>query len=106
MRYCLAAHTYLGKHVAGLDDDEMTSNRAGRSNDARVDAAVRFATIVATERGHVSNAALREVQDAGFDDGEVMEIVAHVALNTLTNYVNEVAQTDVDFPAVDRALAA
>ena len=33
--YCLAAHTYLGKHVAGLDDDEMTSNRAGRSSDAR-----------------------------------------------------------------------
>jgi uncharacterized peroxidase-related enzyme len=104
--YCLAAHTYLGKHVAGLDDDEMKSNRAGRSSDARAEAALRFATIVATERGHVSNVALREVQDAGFDDGEVMEIVAHVALNTLTNYVNEVAQTDVDFPAVDRAIAA
>ena len=104
--YCLAAHTYLGKHVAGLDDDEMTANRSGRSSDAKADAAVRFATIVARERGHVSNAALHDLQHAGFDHGEVMEIVAHVALNTLTNYVNEVAQTDIDFPAVDRARAA
>ena len=104
--YCLAAHTYLGKHVAGLDDDEMTANRSGRSSDAKADAAVRFATIVARERGRVSNAALHDLQHAGFDHGEVMEIVAHVALNTLTNYVNEVAQTDIDFPAVDRARAA
>ena len=104
--YCLAAHTYLGKHVAGLDDGEMRANRAGRSGDAKADAAVRFARIVALERGHVENAALRAVRDAGFGDGEVMEIVAHVALNTLTNYVNEVAQTDIDFPAVDRARAA
>lgn len=35
----------------------------------------------------------------------MVEIVLHVALNTLTNYVNEVAQTVVDFPAVE-ALAA
>lgn len=104
--YCLAAHTYLGKHVAGLDEDEMTANRSGRSSDAKADAAVRFATILARERGHVPNAALHDVQHAGFGHGEVMEIVAHVALNTLTNYVNEVAQTDIDFPVVDRARAA
>ena len=46
------------------------------------------------------------VKDAGYSEAEVMEIVVHVALNTLTNYVNEVAQTEIDFPAVDQKRAA
>jgi hypothetical protein len=42
---------------------------------------------------------------ASFDDGEILEIVAHVAANTFTNYMNEVFKTDVDFPKVDRQAA-
>lgn len=104
--YCLAAHTYLGSNVAKLDDAEIAANRSGASNDPKADAAVRFAARVALERGHVSDAAVRAVKDAGYSDAELMEIVAHVALNTLTNYVNEVAQTEIDFPAVDLERAA
>jgi len=104
--YCLAAHTYLGRNVAKLDDAEIATNRNGASNDPKADAAVRFAARVALERGHVSDTAVRAVKDAGYSDAEVMEIVAHVALNTLTNYVNEVAQTEIDFPAVDLKRAA
>ena len=104
--YCLAAHTYLGKNVAKLDDAEIAANRIGTSSDPKADAAVRFAAIVAQERGHVSDAAVQAVKSAGFNDAEVMEIVVHVALNTLTNYVNEVAQTEIDFPAVDLPRAA
>ena len=37
---------------------------------------------------------------------EIVEIVLHVALNTLTNYVNEVAETTIDFPAVKARDAA
>lgn len=102
--YCLAAHTYLGKNLAKLDDDEIARNRAGGSADPKADAAVRFAARVVRERGHVSDADVREVQDAGYSDAQVVEIVAHVALNTLTNYVNEVARTVVDFPAAARTL--
>jgi uncharacterized peroxidase-related enzyme len=104
--YCLAAHTYLGKNAAKLDDAEIAANRNGRSNDAKADAAVRFASTVALERGHVSDAAVQAVKNAGYSDAEVMEIVVHVALNTLTNYVNEAAQTEIDFPAVDLKRAA
>lgn len=104
--YCLAAHTYLGKNVAKLDDAEIAANRSGASNDPKADAAVHFAASVALERGHVSDAAVLAVRDAGYSDAEVMEIVVHVALNTLTNYVNEVAQTEIDFPAVNLKRAA
>ncbi len=104
--YCLAAHSYLGKNVAKLDEAEILANRKGRSNDARADAAVRFAVAIVTERGHVGADAVQAARAAGYGDGELIEIVAHVALNTLTNYVNEVAGTAIDFPAVDLRLAS
>ena len=98
--YCLSAHTYLGKNLAKLDDAEITANRNGASNDPKADAAVRFAAKVARERGHVSDDDVRAVKLAGYNDAEVIEIVLHVALNTWTNYINEVAKTDIDFPVV------
>ena len=98
--YCLAAHTYLGRHLAKLDDAEITANRNGASNDLKADAAVRFAAKVARERGHVSDADFAAVKAAGYSEAQVIEIVAHVALNTWTNYFNEVFRTPVDFPAV------
>jgi uncharacterized peroxidase-related enzyme len=98
--YCLAAHTYLGKGVAKLDDAEIEANRSGYSHDVKADAAVRFAVKIANSRGHISDADLKLVAAVGYSEEEVIEIVSHVALNTLTNYVNNVAATDVDFPVV------
>lgn len=105
--YCLSAHTYLGKTLAKLDDAEIAANRNGGSNDPKADAAVRFAAKVATTRGHVSDEDVRAVKLAGYDDAQVVEIVQHVALNTWTNYINEVGKTEIDFPVVaSRASAA
>jgi uncharacterized peroxidase-related enzyme len=104
--YCLSAHTYLGKNVTKLDDAEMTANRRGGSKDHQADAAVRFAANVVRERGHVSEDDVKAVKAAGYNDAQVIEIVLHVALNTWTNYINEVLKTDIDFPAVAAAKAA
>ena len=98
--YCVSAHTWLGRNVAKLDDAEMAANRRGHSNDARADAAVRFARQVMARRGHVSDGEFAAVRAAGYSNAEVVEIVQHVALNTWTNYVNSVAQTAIDFPVV------
>ncbi len=104
--YCLSAHTYLGRTFAKLDDAEMTANRSGASNDPKADAAVRFAVKVARLRGHVTEQDLSTVKLAGYSDAQVIEIVQHVALNTWTNYVNEVFNTDIDFPVVSARAAA
>ena len=104
--YCLAAHTYLAQELARLDDAEIAANRAGGSRDPKADAAVRFAAAVVRERGHVRTEDLDAVKAAGYDDAQVIEIVQHVALNTWTNYVNEVAQTDIDFPLAAARKAA
>lgn len=104
--YCLSAHTYLGKNVARLDDAEIAANRAGRSGDPVADAAVRLAVGIVKARGHVADAEIAAARAAGIGDAELIEIVLHVALNTLTNYVNEVAGTEIDFPAAAPAQRA
>jgi uncharacterized peroxidase-related enzyme len=104
--YCLSAHDYLGRNVAKLSGAEIDAAREGRSSDARADAALRFARRVVETRGMVSDLELSAVRAAGFDAGAVLEIVVTVALNVLTNYVNNVALTDVDFPMIAAKRAA
>lgn len=61
---------------------------------------MRFAVQVVEARGRVGDADLAAVRAAGWSDAEVLEIVAHVALNAFTNYVNTIADTPIDFPVV------
>ena len=67
---------------------------------------MRFAAKVVRERGHVSDDDVRPSRAAGYDDAQVIEIVLHVALNTWTNYINEIAKTEIDFPVVEARKAA
>jgi uncharacterized peroxidase-related enzyme len=98
--YCLAAHTALGT-LAGLQPADIAASRDARASDAKRDAGLKFAKAVVTNRGQVSDATVNTVRAAGFDDAEITEIVVNVAMNILTNYINHVAQTVVDFPAVE-----
>jgi len=104
--YCLSAHTYIGLNLAKLDHAEITANRSGASNDIVADAAVRFAAKVARERGQVDEGDISALRQAGYSDGEILEIIGHVALNVFTNYVNEALKTEIDFPRVDARKAA
>lgn len=104
--YCLSAHTYLGLNLAKLGAEEIALNRKGASSDAKANAAVQFAARVARERGHVSDADIAAVRLAGFTDAQIVEIVALVAENSFTNYLNEVAKTAIDFPVVRATEAA
>ncbi|MCC9606126.1 carboxymuconolactone decarboxylase family protein [Blastopirellula sp. JC732] len=96
--YCLAAHSALGK-MSGLTGDQIADSRRGESDDAKTGSLLRFARRIMETRGKVSDAEVKAIRDAGYDDGAIAEIVAGVALNIFTNYFNNVAETEVDFPA-------
>ena len=98
--YCLSAHTYLGLNLAKITPEEVKLNRKGASGDQKADGAVRFAVKVTESRGQVSDDDLAAVRKAGYTDAQVIEIVSIVAENTFTNLINNVAQTDIDFPVV------
>ena len=104
--YCLSAHSYLATNVAKISAVEVDAAREGKSDDARTAAALAFARRVAEARGRVVDADLAALRAADFDEASVVEIVLNVALNVLTNYVNNVAQTDIDFPVVTAKSAA
>jgi uncharacterized peroxidase-related enzyme len=103
--YCLAAHQYLGSNLARLSAAEIEANRRGASGDEKAAIAVSFAVKIVNNRGKVSDSDFEAVRAAGYSDAEIVEIVGHVALNTLTNYINEVLGTEIDFPAVDTLAA-
>ena len=81
--YCLSAHTYLGLNLAKISPEEIAQNRKGASGDAKANAAVQFAAKVVRERGHVTDADIKAVRDAGYSDGQIVEILAVTAENVL-----------------------
>lgn len=103
--YCASAHSAIGKMV-GLDEHSVEDARRASSHDAKVDAALKFASALVVSRGKVSDADLETVKNAGFTEKEISEIVANVALNIFTNYFNETAGTVVDFPAIEFPLVS
>lgn len=97
--YCLAAHTVLGQN-AGATGADMAAAQVGRSDDPRTAAALAFALKVVGQRAQVDDADFTNLRTAGFDDGQIVEIMAHVALNLFTNFINVALDVPVDFPRV------
>ncbi len=97
--YCLSAHSALGAG-AGLSDADISEARAAGSSTPKTAAILRFARTLVLERGRVGEGGLAALRQAGVSDAEVLEVVANVILNVFTNYINLVADTDIDFPVV------
>ena len=97
-QYGLSLHTFCARNGIGLDDAEITANRSGASNDPQADAAVCFAAKLVRSQGGDND--LRALKAAGYDDGQIIEIVLHAALNTLAGTINKVCQPDIDFPLI------
>ncbi|MDD0994619.1 carboxymuconolactone decarboxylase family protein [Pseudomonas sp. TNT2022 ID1044] len=93
--YCLAAHTLFASK-AGLTHQEIRSARIGQ-----LDAYALLARQITESRGHLSSEQIAAARAAGINDAKIIEVIAHVASQTLTNYLNNVALTDIDFPAID-----
>ena len=103
--YCLAAHTALGRK-AGASSEDMRAAQVGDSADPKTAAALAFALKLVASRGQVDDADVAAVRHAGFDDAAIVEILAHVALNLFTNYVNVAFAVPLDFPGVALRRAA
>ena len=104
--YCLSAHTYLGLNLAKITPEDAALARKGSSTDGKAAAAVRFAVQVDKTRGGVSDAEIAAVKDAGYSEAQIVEIVALVVENVFTNFLNRVAETDIDFPVLHTGEAA
>jgi uncharacterized peroxidase-related enzyme len=98
--YCLAAHTFIGEKLLKTEASVLQAARSGESSDPKTQAVLQLAKTLVSKNGLVNDADINAAKDAGVTDAEIAETVAHVALNVLTNYFNNTAKTEVDFPAV------
>lgn len=99
--YCLSVHTYLGINLLKIDAAILDASRSGKANDAKTEAILTFAKSLVRKKGLVNDADVNAIKAAGLTEGEIGEIVGQVALNTLTNYFNNTADTEIDFPLVE-----
>lgn len=98
--YCLSAHTLIGGKV-GLAKDDILAARAANATAPRTDAILKLARAIVVSRGELTENDFRSARQAGLGDSEIVETLAHVALNIFTNYLNHAAQTVIDFPRVE-----
>src|SRR5262249_12261607 len=94
--YCLSAHSYLGLNLAKISPEEIALNRKGETGDDKATDAVNFAAKAELAHGHITEAYIKAVRDAGFSDGQIVDILAVTAENIFTNLLNVVAETDID----------
>lgn len=97
--YCRSAHTYIGGKV-GLSAGEIADARKVVAADPRTAAILSLARNIVVQRGTLSDAEFSAARKAKLTDAEIVETVANVALNLLSNYLNHVARTVLDFPEV------
>jgi uncharacterized peroxidase-related enzyme len=98
--YCLAAHTFIGEKLVKADPAVLNAARTGNSTDAKTEAILQLAKTLISKNGLVNDEDVNKAKNAGASDAEIAETVAHTALNVLTNYFNNLANTEIDFPAV------
>lgn len=103
--YCLSAHTLMGKG-AGLSPEGVRHAREGRAETPIDNAVAALARNIVETRGQLKDADIEAARSAGLSEAHIVEVIANVAINILTNYTNNAAQTDIDFPKIDIALAA
>ena len=98
--YCLSAHTYLARNVAKLGEDDINAARRAESAEPLADAALKLAAAITAAAVTSPMPTWRPRVPGGLDDAQIVEVLAHVALNILTDYFNKAVEVDIDFPVV------
>lgn len=97
--YCASAHTQMAKDAGLLTDEECVNARRCIGSDEKSQAMLSFVKRVLETKGKVSDQDVKVLAQEGFTDGEIVEILATMALATLANYVSNVGEPELDFPS-------
>jgi uncharacterized peroxidase-related enzyme len=97
-RHCLVGHELIARNVVKIPATEIEAARTADSAPPRLRALLQFAAAVNTGRGAVGDAVLESARALGVTDAELAEVVGHVAVNVLTNYLAKAAQVAPDVP--------
>jgi uncharacterized peroxidase-related enzyme len=103
--YCVAGHTTFAESV-GVASETIAAVRDGTPlADARYQALVDFTRTLIHARGHVTDSEIAAFVAAGFGQAQILEVIAGVALKTVTNYVGSVFDLPLDVQFAAQAWA-
>lgn len=95
--YCQSAHTVIGK-MNGFSEDEILNLRGGKSDNAKLNALVNLAKDITENKGHISDDNLNAFYEAGYNDGNLVDVILQVGDKVMMNYLHNLTQIPVDFP--------
>lgn len=94
--YCMAAHSAIAK-MTRMSDADLHALRDGQKlKDPKLEALKTFTITVVSKKGWVSDQDQNQFIAAGFSRAQIFEVLVGVAMKTLSNYVNHVADTPLD----------
>jgi len=100
-RYCQSAHTVLGK-MNGFTDEQIIELRKGTASfDAKLDALVKLAKAITVTHGRPDEALLDNFFAAGYNEGNLVDVVLVVGDKIISNYLNNITNTPIDFPVAE-----
>lgn len=95
-RYCVPVYSRMAERL-GLAAELIRAVRMGDAiADVRFAALRDFTTALVRRRGKVGDEQVRTFLAAGFDRSQVLEVLAGIALKTMTNYLTQFADVPLD----------
>lgn len=98
--YCDISHRFIAAKLVGIPVAVISEARQGKSKDTRIQSLLNFVTRVVENRGQISGEETILLQEAGYSDTEMVEIIAHITFNIFTNYFNLITKPALDFPII------
>ena len=97
-RYCLAAHTAIGK-MNGFSEEQILELRAGHvSFDPKLNALAIFVKETTENHGRPSAAAVDAFFEAGYNNENLVDTIMVIGDKIISNYFHGITQIPVDFP--------
>ncbi len=96
-RYCQSAHTVLGK-MNGFSESDTIDLRAGLSLSPKLDALVKLTKDITETKGRVAESALEAFYVAGYNDGNLIDLILQISDKIAMNYLHNLTQIEIDFP--------
>jgi AhpD family alkylhydroperoxidase len=96
-RYCQSAHTVIGK-MNGFSELDTLDLRSGESKNPKLNALVGLGKEIMGTKGYVSGAALTAFYEAGYNDGNLVDLILQISDKVAMNYLHNLTQIKIDFP--------
>ena len=94
--YCIPWHTILSEQVGLSSDDVEALRKGGKLKSEKHDALRIFTKDIVRTQGSIEPNSLSQFLSAGYTEQQALEVILGVAVKTMSNYTNAIAQTPLD----------